>query len=372
MAGIEPKSWAQRCARLSSALLLAALLVTLTASPARAAVTSFGSPLSTPATLDTAYDLNYAGTNTVENGSGESFHTYHYGADAAIWSTSPAGGGVPVDGQALKVRLEGCAKPASGGPAPLTQIHFQDLSPLPGGGAKVNLSSQPYDIPVCGQGGASGSTVTTYEPVNLCVSRGDYVAFNEEGGYVPRVYQSGVPYEVLGAVQGASFDSFIRGNGTNNGAILSSSDATSMDGFAANQNEELMMQVTLGTGPDARYVCPGGTKDAPPVQVALPPVKLVPQTDGVNHQRIVAVALYCRVNPVCKGVLTLTAPSSQATKTSYGHTSFSVAGKKTSHVNVRVSPQIIKLLRKHRGGVRATLTVTVEGTAVTQMVLLKL
>ena len=42
--------------------------------------------------------------------------------------------------------------------------------------------------------------MTAYNPVNLCVSQGDYVAFNEEGGFVGHSYQSGVPYRVLGRV----------------------------------------------------------------------------------------------------------------------------------------------------------------------------
>ena len=108
----------------------------------------------------------------------------------------------PEEGQALKVKLEGCAEAAPGGPAPLTQIHLQDITPLSGGGAKVDLTSQPFEIPICGRGGASGSTVTTYEPVNLCMAKGDYIDFNDEGGYVANVYPSGVPYRVLGAVTG--------------------------------------------------------------------------------------------------------------------------------------------------------------------------
>ncbi len=91
----------------------------------------------------------------------------------------------------------------AGGPAPLTQIHFQDLVPQPGGGAQVNVTTQPFDIPVCGAGGASGSTVTSYEPTNFCVNQGDYVDFNDEGGFEPAdplAYPSGVPYKVLGAV----------------------------------------------------------------------------------------------------------------------------------------------------------------------------
>ena len=55
-----------------------------------------------------------------------------------------------------------------------------------------------------------------------------------------------MPYQVIGNVPGSTSDSFIRGNGTNNGATLSPSDRTANDGFAENRNEELMLQVTLG------------------------------------------------------------------------------------------------------------------------------
>jgi hypothetical protein len=236
--------------------LLAGLFSVIAPTASSAAVIAFGSPLSVRATLNTAEDLNYKGTNTpvppAPDAPNGIFHTYHYGADTALWN---AGSRVPVAGQAVKVSLEGCAQPASGGPSPLTQIHFQDLSPLRGGGAKVNLTSQAYDIPVCGQGGASGSTVTSYRPVNLCVRAGDYVAFNDEGGYVENVYRAGVPYRVLGSVKRSTTDSFLMNNGTGNGAIMSSSILAANEGFASTRKEELMMRVTLGTGANADHVC---------------------------------------------------------------------------------------------------------------------
>lgn len=221
-----------------------------------AAVVAFGSPLSVRATLNTAEDLNYKGTYTpvppAPDAPNGIFHTYHYGADTALWNANSR---VPSTGQALEVSLEGCAQPAAGGPPPLTQVHFQDLSPLGGGGAKVNLSSQPFDIPVCGENGASGSTVTSYRPINLCVRAGDYVAFNDEGGYVENVYRAGVPYRVLGSVKRSRTDSFLMDNGTGNGAIMSSSDRAANEGFTSTRHEELMMRVTLGTGADADRVC---------------------------------------------------------------------------------------------------------------------
>jgi hypothetical protein len=335
----------------------------------RAAVTTFGSPLSVPATLDTGVNLGYSGTNTQVMPSPEApngvYHTYHFGADTALWNASQAAGDprVSATGQALKISLEGCAVPTAGGPSPLTQIHFQDVSPLAGGGAKVNLTSQPFDIPVCGRNGASGSTVTTYEPINLCVSHGDYVAFNDEGGFVEHLYQNGVPYRVLGSVAGSTMNSFIKGGGTNNGATLSSRDTTSMDGFVSNPNEELMMQVTLGTGPDATHICAGGTGGLPPPP---PAVTLHSQTDGVNHQRVVAVAMYCSLSPECQGSATLTVGSRR-----YGHASFNLPGGHTSHVPIRVSPQLMTVIRRNHG-VSTVLTVVVGGKTFTQTVVVKI
>ena len=146
--------------------MLAALLTALAPASSPAAITTFGSPLSVPATLNTAKNLDYQGTNTAVPPSPEApngvFHTAHFGADTALWNEAAAGRSqrVPTDGQVLKLRLEGCAQAAPGGPTPLTQIHFQDLSPLPGGGVKANISSNPFYIPICGQNGASGSTIS--------------------------------------------------------------------------------------------------------------------------------------------------------------------------------------------------------------------
>src|SRR5271166_5712114 len=117
-------------------VLLAGFIPVLAPASAQAAVTTFGSPLSVPATLNSAENLSYPGTNTNVPPSPEAptgvVHTYHYGADAALWNVAQAVGDprVPTTGQALKVSLEGCAEAAPGGPSPLTQIHLQDISPL--------------------------------------------------------------------------------------------------------------------------------------------------------------------------------------------------------------------------------------------------
>jgi hypothetical protein len=347
-------------------------MLLLAAASASAAISTFGSPLSVAATLNTSENLNYEGTNTNVPVGPEApdgvFHTYHFGADTALWNTALNGGipTAPATGQAVKVMLEGCAQSAPGGPRPLTQIHFQDITPLPGGGAKVNVTSQPFEIPICGANGASGSTITTYEPENLCVSQGDYVDFNDEGGYVENVYRNGVPYQVIGSAPGSTMDSFIKGGGTNNGSAMSPSERSAMEGFATNDNEELMLQVELGTGADANHNCGGGTGGLPPPPPALAPFRISPQTDGINAHHVVAVAFYCRPTTGCKGTATVTYQHKVL-----GHTSFSVHGDATSHVPIRLVAKSIALIRKHHG-ISTVLSAVVDGQPYTQKLVVKI
>jgi hypothetical protein len=358
-----------------SALTTTVALVFACVAPAAAtaAITTFDSSLPVPATLNTSEDLKYKGTYTPVGS--ESVYTSHYGADTALWNTTVAAGQAtaPADGQVLKVSLEGCAKPAPSGPVPLTEIHFQALVPLAGGGAKVALTSQSFQIPVCGQGGASGSTISTYEPINLCVSAGDYVAFNDDGGFVEGAYRSGVPYEVMGSVLGSTMDSFIKHEGTGNGATFSPSESSNMDGFAVNEGVELMLQATLGSGPDATPLCPGGTAgqapaSSPSATKHLPPVKLVPQTDRVNRQHLVAVRMYCRLITGCDGTAVLTSTNGRIR---YGSVHFAIPGAQTSHVPIRLDHAALVRLRKHHRRLTTTLAVMVDEQLVHQIVRLR-
>ena len=372
-----------RLATTIAAALGALALSSAGASSASAATSIFGSPLSVPATLNTAEDLGYSGSNVALPGS--TFHIAHDGADTALWNVAmPAGvPAAPATGQVTVIKLEGCAERPAGAPEPLVQIHFQDLVPTGDGGARINLTSGAYNLPVCGVGGASGSTVTTYEPFGLCVSAGDYVDFNDEGGFVPNdsgppPYPAGVPYMVIGSVPGATMDSFVRNGGTNNGTTLSPGDTTYHDGFAANRNEELMLQATLATGPDAVPGC-GGTKGVSPValaraKAARAPLRVGPQTDGINHRRLASVAMFCRLTAGCKGTLTLAAAAKSA-RLSHAKPiklDFSILGGKTVHLPVRLPPAIVALARKHARGVTMRLTATVEGKPVSQTIVLRI
>lgn len=360
------------------ACLLALLLLLTLALAARAgaATMTFGSSLTVPATEDTADNLGYAGTNIALPGS--VFHIPHDGADTALWNAQQATGSptAPADGQVVSVSLEGCAR--SNGPAPLTQIHFQALSPLPGGGVQVQLTSQAFEIPVCGAGGASGSTVTTYRPTDLCVSAGDYVDFNDEGGFVgasdgPPPYPAGVPYMVVGAVPGATMESFVDNNGVGNGATFSPSDSTDHDGWATNAGEELMLQATLGTGPDASADCPGGTRGLPARgsraggHHTFPPLSIpTPQLDGMNARGVVGVAIYCHSATGCAGAVTLRLPTPRDPSGVWlGAARFTLAAHHTGHVQVRLSPLARRLVRRagHGLGMQAIASTSASGAS---------
>ncbi len=233
------------------ALLCVALVMPANSS---AAILRFGSPLRARASLSTD-NLSYAGIDTPVGNS--VVHTSHFGADTALWNPGAA---APAAGDVAAVSLEGCAEAAKSGPPPLTQIHFQTLAPQGGGAVKVLLTSAGFAIPVCGRHGAGDTTVTTYRPYGLCIDRGDFVAFNDEGGYVEGFYRAGVPYKVIARAH-ATLDSFIMSGATGNGAVFSPSIVSAAAGFAASHGRELTLRATLTTGgnsiPGCRHGVPG-------------------------------------------------------------------------------------------------------------------
>jgi hypothetical protein len=210
------------------ALALIALVAALLALPAAAGakVITFGSDLKKPA-------------NRAEV----------HGPDTAFWNASGAalGNPVPADGQITQLRLKGTAIASKlpGAPAPLTQFHFQVLHPNPDGSMSVTLSTNPMDLPV----GGDPNRISTYRPQGyLCAKKGDYVDFNDEGGFVPDFYPGGVPYQVFSSSPNAVTSWFSQNNGTNIGAVFTG---------APTRGEELLLQAVLATDGDASPVCGG-------------------------------------------------------------------------------------------------------------------
>ena len=99
---------------------------------------------------------------------------------------------------------------------------------------------------------------TTYHPVNLCVSPGDFVAFNTIGAHEYRrdpgvlAGPEGAEYQVFGRVPDSVTQWYEKDNGLNEGTKIFPSPNDVMRGA------ELLMRTTLATGPDATDICPGG------------------------------------------------------------------------------------------------------------------
>jgi hypothetical protein len=173
--------------------------------------------------------------------------------DTAFWPTSLASGAQftsPVKGQAIIVRLKGSIAPVPGGAKPFDLIHFQTLRPQSDGSMKVIVSSEDdYHLPV----GGDPNQVNTWTSSFLCVEKGDVIAFANSGGYDFNGYPNGVTYQVFGSVPGSSVAFFTGEHQDLNGDVFR---CTSIPG------QELLMQVVVGTGGDARPFC-GGTSTHP-------------------------------------------------------------------------------------------------------------
>ena len=187
---------------------VAVLLSLLAATASSAAVSTFGSPLSVPATLNTAENLElprhlHAGPAQPRRAERRLPHVplrRRHGA-VELLAAPPASRACRRPARRSKVEVEGCAQRALERPAAAHD------SPLPGPHAAARRRRE-------GQHHLAGlrpprlrrkrrgrrrpsrpSSRSTCASAQATTSR-----FNDSGGYVPNVYRSGVPYQVLGAV----------------------------------------------------------------------------------------------------------------------------------------------------------------------------
>jgi hypothetical protein len=175
-----------------------------------------------------------------------------HGADSAFWNVTLQNGGAtaaPANGQITSVQVKGTVlqDPTGASPTPNPMFHFQTLRPLPDGEMLVWLTSGAFFTPL----GGDPQQVSTYKPVNMCLEKGDFLDFNDIGGaeWAWGNY-SGMPFQIFSAVRGSSVGFYSKHGGTMNGSQWRP--------LAVNQGEELLMRMTLGTGPDATSICPGG------------------------------------------------------------------------------------------------------------------
>ena len=127
-------------------------------------------------------------------------------------------------------------------------MHFVVLRPAGDGTWRTTATSVDQRMPVISDPDAISTYTSGVAP--LCVQPGDRIGLASVGGFDPQLFPAGLPYQVFGAVQGALAQEFRAG-----GAIAENRTVVRGDRVP---DAELLMQVVIGTGPDARPTC-GGT-----------------------------------------------------------------------------------------------------------------
>ncbi|CAA9415461.1 MAG: hypothetical protein AVDCRST_MAG64-2609 [uncultured Phycisphaerae bacterium] len=322
---------------------LAASGALLAAIPAagHAAVIPFGSDLAAPADTVQAHQ-----------------------ADTMFWHTRLATGGaltVPQDGEILSYRLKGTAlrnedarpprpdgKPNPGGE---TMVHFQVMRPQGDGTYRIENTSDAFYVPTTGDP-QQISTFASPPPIRQCTRAGDVVVFNTVGGFdgvgdqrngwrgTPlSPYPMGTPLQVFASVPGSATSQFEGADRTNNGDTVRGREVA---------GEELLMQATLGTGPDANQVCPGGSLGfVAPAQPknAVRLARVVSKKISLNKKGITTVTLKCSVTTAqakggdlgrCAGVLRLDHKRGGKTVT-VGRATYAITGRANGAVRVRLN-----------------------------------
>jgi hypothetical protein len=248
---------------------------------ALAAHKTFGAPLSATPTLDTANgDLSNHGSTHGPRPA--VLPNPHEAEDTGLWNAPGAGASSAAGGQALSIRVKGCAIKDTSAPSqlsagtPVNTIVFQALAPL-GHTFHATATAGRFLMPFCSssaqpaRGRVNTGTVTSFTPLHLCLARGDVVAFHDIGGFIPVAggrgpwYSQGVPFEVIAPVPGSTMDTFVGvGVSTYGPGIYGTPEPSqAMSGFASAKGEQLQLQVIEGTGGDAYGLCPGGTAVEP-------------------------------------------------------------------------------------------------------------
>ncbi len=136
---------------------------------------------------------------------------------------------------------------------------------------------------------------------------------------------------------------------------------------------ELLMQVVIGTGPDARPTCGGtapsgsdpglspGPSGPPPPAAATPGSVRIPKPARAPRMfdGKVRLTLRCAAGPDCAGVLTLRARGKRI-----GRRAFTLDGGETDGVSVKLSRKGRRMARR-AGRLRVTAKVQITGGATT-------
>jgi hypothetical protein len=274
-----------------------------------------------------------------------------HGADSAFWNVTlpgrPQGAAMPAPGEVIALRLKGTALSNRGAPRPLVQFHFQVIRPQGDGTYRVILSSNPFDVPV----DVNPDTISTYHTAGpFCVNAGDYITFNDEGGWDPNFYPSGTPFEVFTSAPASTTAFYTKDNGTNVGMTLAPSNPRAFGGAGAlHQGQEVLLQSVLATRYDATPVC-GGLKgrDFRGMIFRLTTIRM---RSGVGKLR-----LACPPNTIdfCAGNVVITTVQNGA-PVLLAQATYNLRAATATNVKIKLTRQGAALLKKKKS-LRATAT----------------
>jgi hypothetical protein len=308
--------------RLGAVVLAASATLALAPAAGQADVITLGSDLQKPADLIDAH-----------------------GADSIWWNSFIDGKpqSVPVGGQVTFVRVKGSVLDDPDKPRrPDPQFHFNVVRPLGGGRVRVMLSTAPWRMPITYQQSASGAPargdmqqIHGYKPINLCVSRGDYVAFNDFGGFEWRWggYQ-GMAMQVFSRTPDTVSPFYTKNGGITNGAAFDPQ---------ATKQQEVLMQYKLATGPDASDICPGGY-----MQHIYRGLSVQPDTIAISQRkRVIRMHAECNFHTygACKGVLTLKG-AIKGDQVTLGGAPVNMRPGYKGSVEITLSTKLVKLIKK--------------------------
>lgn len=293
--GVSIAGVLERCALRLSILLLSAASVgaVLPAASSATILPPWGSDLSVTPSLDSA---NGAYASTATGPTTAISPNPHEAEDLGIWN---AGDTAPQGGQVLQVKVKGCAIENANVPAedsngngaangeqysqsvPVNTVLFQTLEPRNDDWTATTTSGQ-FLVPFCSNSAnpadqsaaVNTSTISTYQPIHMCIAAGDQVAFHDIGGFIPDGtsgdgggpwYPAGIPMDVIAQDSSSTVDSFVGvGAGTYGRGIYGPAEPDqSASGYATNSHEQVMLQVIEGVGDDAYGLCPGGDANEP-------------------------------------------------------------------------------------------------------------
>lgn len=289
--------------------------------------------------------------------------------DIVFWHAALRAGGavdVPIAGQAIIMRLKGGTQQPQG-PAQdpsYDLMHFVVLRPQPDGTWRTTSTSVDARAPVIGKG-ADADTVTTFTSVNpLCVQPGDRIGLATVGGFDARLFPTGLPYQVFGAVPGSAASEFRAGGAIEEGRTVVRAKPV--------EDTELLLQVVIGTGRSARPTCggtapsgsdpglvpepedpppppPAGGGDAPKATVAKPA-----RAPKVRRGKI-ALRVRCAAAANCSGALELHARGRRI-----GRARYALAAGATATVRVKLTRAGRRFVRR-AGRLRVSARVTAGG-----------